>query len=95
MLTKTDITKIRKVVRDETESEAKTTRRELQGEIKLLRIELQKELKTITGRIKDLEGQTRKVRKDIELMLGFFDREYLDLQKRVDKVEERLGIASA
>lgn len=39
MLTKTDLNKIRKIIREETETESKNLKEELQAEIKLARIE--------------------------------------------------------
>ena len=47
--------------------------------------ELKKELKPIKDDLKT-------VKKDTSVIIRFFDREHIKLQKRVKKVEERLGI---
>jgi len=33
------------------------------------------------------------IRKDIKTMVGYFDREYLDLRKRVERIESHLKIS--
>jgi len=92
MLTKTDLNQIRKVVREEVEGESKSLKEELQGEIKLVRIEIQKDIRALTNRIKNLEIVTNKIQKDIKSIINFFDKEFLRLRKRVEKVEEHLNI---
>ena len=55
MLTKSDLSKIKKVVRDEVVSESKNTNLGLRSEIKLCRMEIQNELRDLLDRIKDLK----------------------------------------
>jgi len=92
MLTKTDLNQIRKVVREEIEGESKSLKEDLQGEIKLVRIEIQKDIRALTNRVKSLEIATNKIQKDIKSIINFFDKEFLQLRKRVEKVEEHLNI---
>jgi hypothetical protein len=94
MLTKTDLSQIRKVVREEVETESKSSKEDLQGEIKLVRIEIQKDIRTLTNRLKSLEIVANKIQKDIKSIVNFFDKEYLQLRKRVEKVEEHLNFPS-
>jgi len=54
MLTKTDFLQIRKIIREEVETESKSLQEDLQGEIKLARIEIQKDIRDLKGKIKDL-----------------------------------------
>lgn len=63
MLTKTDLSKIKKVVRDEVVSESKTTNLGLRSEIKMARMQIQNELRSLTDRVKDLEQQSRETGK--------------------------------
>lgn len=92
MLTKTDLNQIRKVVREEVEIESKSSKEDLQGEIKLVRIEIQKDIRTLTNRVKSLEIITNRIQKDIKSIINFFDKEFLQLRKRVEKVEEHLNL---
>ena len=95
MLTKTDFSQIRKIVREEVESESKSLEEELTTEVKLSRIELQKEIRPIQDKIKNLDLGIRKIQKDLKLILNFFDKEYLGLRKRVEKIEEQLPVSPA
>lgn len=94
MLTKTDFLQIRKIIREEVETESKSLQEDLQGEIKLARIEIQKDIRDLKGKIKDLEIATGKVQKDIKKIVGFFDEEYLQIRKRVERLEEHLNLPS-
>jgi|SRR3989344_1083907 len=47
--------------------------------------------KKLTPIKKDIQG----IRKDIKFIINFFDREYLDHEKRLDKVENHLGFGTA
>ena len=55
MFTKTDFLQIRKIIREEIESESRSLQEDLRGEIKLSRIEIQKDIRDLKGKIKDLE----------------------------------------
>jgi len=42
---------------------------------------------------KSIKEDIVQIRKDQKLIIRFFDREYLDLRKRVERLESRLGIS--
>lgn len=92
MLTKTDLSQIRKIVREETETESRSLKEELQGEVKLARIELQKDIRELTSRVKNIEILIDKIQKDIKSIVNFFDKESLQLRKRVERIEEHLNL---
>ncbi|MDZ7586763.1 MAG: hypothetical protein U0946_03320 [Patescibacteria group bacterium] len=99
MLTKTDLSKIKKVVRDEVVSESKNTNLGLRSEIKLSRMQIQDDLVTLSDRVKNLEQQSRetgkdvkKIRKNIDIIIDSFDRENLSLNRRVARVETHLQL---
>jgi hypothetical protein len=77
MLTKTDLSQIRKIVRQEVETESESAKEDLQGEIKLSRIELQKDVRSVKDRIKNLEIAVRKIQKNIKTIVNFFDKGHL------------------
>ena len=80
MLTKTDLLQIRKVVREEIESTNRT--------VKILQYEVSIIKKDVQGLKKDMA----KVKKDLNLVVSFFDHEYLDLQKRIERIENYLKL---
>jgi len=102
MLTKTDLSKIRKVVREEVEIEAKSTKRDLRSEIKLARIELQTRVDQVSDEVKDfkieqleqgkdikfIKSDIREIKKDLKTTIEFFDKEVLGLSKRVKEIEQ-------
>lgn len=94
MLTKTDLSQIRKVVREEVESESKSLSEDLQGEIKLARIKIQNDIYTLANRVKNLELVTSKVQKDIKSIVRFFDKEYLQVRKRIKQIEDHLHLSA-
>ena len=94
MLTKTDFLQIRKIVREEVETESKSLQEDLQGEIKLARIEIQKDIRDLKSKIKDLEISSNKIQKDIKKIVSFFDEEYLQVRKRVERLEGHLNLPS-
>ncbi|MDP3955214.1 MAG: hypothetical protein Q8Q15_02535 [bacterium] len=97
MITKTDLSQIRKVIREEIEAEHD----EIQSEIKLFRIQIESRLSNIEDKLKDLtiKGNKHdlqltkilrdiaKIRKDNKYMVDFFDKEYIVIKKRVEKLE--------
>jgi len=94
MLTKNDFLQIRKIVRREIEAESKSLQDDLLGEIKLSRIEIQKDIRELKSRIKNLEITTNKIQEDIKKFVGFFDEEYLQARKRVERLESHLNLPS-
>lgn len=44
-------------------------------------------------RLKPVKDDIAHIRKDIKTMVNFFDREYLDLRKRVERIETHLRLS--
>lgn len=44
--------------------------------------------------LKPIKSDVAKIRKDIDVIIALFDREYINLRKRVEKIEEHLGLSS-
>lgn len=108
MLTKTDLSQIRKVVREEVEAESKTTRTDIEYELKRVRMELSLRLDKIEDHLKDisiktsrLESEIGKIKKDIisikadiNSVIGYADENHIRLRKRGEKIEEHLELLS-
>lgn len=80
MLTKIDLKQIQRVVHDESRKVVKEENKNLAS-----KSDLKKELDPIK---KDIS----KIRKDINAIIGFFDTEYLELRKRVERIEDHLNL---
>lgn len=94
MLTSKDLGQIRKVVHEEIQAETpKIVRDIIQTETpKIVRVESENIIKR---ELKPIKADIVKIRKDMKTIVNFFDREYLDLRQRVDKIEEHLGLFSS
>lgn len=64
MLIKNDFDQIRKIVREEVESEAESTRNELGSKIIMSRIRVQEDIDGLKNRIKNLEIRVAKINKE-------------------------------
>src|SRR3989344_8820144 len=98
MLTKSDLSQIRKVIREEVENEVRTTRTELQADITMARMRLQSEIQELKDRIKNLEIRItkmhRELKEEIKIVSHVLDKENLRTIKKVEKIEEHLGLSS-
>ncbi|OGY24851.1 MAG: hypothetical protein A2Y57_03865 [Candidatus Woykebacteria bacterium RBG_13_40_7b] len=98
MLTKTDLSAIKKIVKEvvrvEIEAEVSPLKDALQAEIKLARLETQREIKLLKDEVKELRIKLTKVEKDVALIVKIFDREYLDLRKDVEGIKEHLNLTA-
>lgn len=47
----------------------------------------------IKSAIKPLKEDMSQIRKDMKVIVNFFDKEYLELRKRVERIEEILKIS--
>ena len=88
MLTKSDLSQIQKIVQTETR---KIVREETPTIVRNIITEetpgiVQKQLKPIKEDI-------AQIRKDIKFIVSFFDREYVALRRRVERIEEHLQLA--
>lgn len=54
---------------------------------------LDKRLKPITEDIKSMRSDLRKVQKDVRVMLAALDRADVELYKRVERIEQHLGLS--
>lgn len=107
MLTKTDLSRIKKIVREEMETEAANLGTSFRSEIKLTRMEIQNDIKNLSGRIKDLEIRVKdsgivvkSIQKDlkrieskIDKSIDFLDKDYLAMKKRVEAIEQHANIS--
>ncbi len=93
-LTKADFSQIRKILREESEEENETTRSELRTELKLFRVKLENQLEKVENGVKNLSIRLRKVEKNISVAIDVFDRTDVKLDKRVEKIEDHLGLST-
>ena len=84
MLNKTDLQHIQKIVKTEVQQE---TKKIVKDELKNLvtKDDLKKELYPI-------KKDVTQIRKDIKAIIAFFDHEYLELRKRVERIEDHLNL---
>lgn len=54
--------------------------------------QLSKQLGPFRKSVSELQEDVSQIRKDIKVIVNFFDREYLDLRKRVKRIEQHLGL---
>ena len=106
MLTKGDVSQIRKVVREEVEAEVGNAKEELDSEIRTSRVRVQTDIYTLGNKIKNVEIRTMNLeksnqqilnnikilRKDIKGTINIADHGLLKLEKRVGTIEEHLNI---
>jgi len=52
-----------------------------------------KRLEPLSKEIKDIKSDLRKVQKDVRVMLAVLDRADVELYKRVERIEEHLGLS--
>ena len=90
MLSKKDFKEIRKIVREEVETEIQNAKEDLQSEMKMNLIRSTKETRDLKDRIKNIDIKLNNIQKDMKYTINFLDKEGLKLQKRVDRIEKRL-----
>jgi hypothetical protein len=52
-----------------------------------------KRLEPLSKEIKDIKSDLRKVQKDVRVMLAVLNRADVELYKRVERIEEHLGLS--
>lgn len=103
MLTKSDISAIKTTVGEEVKKQIETAvKTTIQQELRPIRTDLktltsdvktlQSDVKILTSDVKTLKSDVGKMRKDIDAILDYFDREYVDLRSRVERIEEHLSL---
>lgn len=107
MLTKTDLSRIKKIIREEIETETANLATSLRSEIKLARMEIQNDIKNLSGRMKDLGIQVKdlgivakstqkdlkRIENKIDKSIDFLDKDYLAMKKRVEVIEQHINIS--
>lgn len=89
MLTKQDLGQIQKVVQTETRTIVQQETRKIVREV------LQEELKPIKKDVSTLKEDVAQIRSDMKLIVRFFDREYITLRRRVERIETHLDLHPA
>lgn len=99
MLAKSDLSQIRNVVREEVGNETQAVKDELQSDITMARIRVQNDVRELKDRVKNLEiriGCVHKdLKKEIKMVTSFLDKENVKTVKRVERVEEHLGLLTS
>lgn len=100
MLTKQDLSAIQKIVQTETPKivreivkteTPKIVREIIQSETpKIVRLEARS---IIQEELKPVKEDITKIRKDISMIVSFFDREYVELRRRVERIEQHLQLS--
>lgn len=106
MLTKTDLSQIKKVVREEVEAEGKNIRDGIESEVRMSRMRLQSDVSDLGDRLKNIEIRVnslekgngeilkhiRKIRKDLDTNINLSDKFIIHLEKRVKIIEGKLDL---
>jgi len=92
MLTKTDLKEIRKLIREEVESESQNVKDELQAEMKMNLVRTLTEIREVKDRLKNVEIKINKIQKDLKYSVNFLDKFGLNIQKRVERIEGHLRL---
>jgi len=51
-----------------------------------------KKIEPLSKDVKTIKSDIVHIRRDINMVIGAFDREYLDLRKRIDRIEDHLQL---
>ena len=51
------------------------------------------ETSPLSKSVKQIKSDISEIRKDVKTLVNYFDREYLELRARVEKIEEHLNIS--
>jgi predicted nucleic acid-binding Zn-ribbon protein len=90
MLTKSDLDQIRGVVQEELKP--------VKADIGILKSDvgtLRKDVGALKKDVSTVKQDVAMIRKDMKTITNFFDREYLELRKRVERIEEHLSLEAA
>ncbi len=87
MLTKSDFDQLRVIISEQIRAETPNIVREIIQEEtpKIVRVIVREE-------IAPLKRDVSKIKKDIKIISSFFDREIIDLSKRVTRIEDYTGV---
>ena len=85
MLTKNDLQQLDTLITKRIHSETR----------KIVQEEIQKETHPIRNDLKTMKEDISQIRKDMKTIISFFDREYLELRKRVERIELHLSLPTS
>lgn len=97
MLTQDDLKQIQGVIKKELQQERAKIRKETQDivrtELTQARKEIRKETREIVKEeLTPVKDDIAQIRKDIKTIVNFFDKEYLELRKRIERIEKHLNL---
>ena len=106
MLTKSDLSQIRKIIREEVETEVSDAKKTLESLIRISKLEIKSSINDVDDRLKNveigvdmLEKDMKNVKKDLKylkqtanLIIKNYEEEDIKLQKKVTRIEEHLRI---
>lgn len=99
MLTKNDLSQIRKVLREEIGNEIEAAKTDIQSDITMSRMRIQAEIGELKDRIKNLEIRLTKMHKElkeeIKMVSHVLDKENIQTSRRVTKIEHHIGLPQA
>lgn len=97
MLTPSDIKQIQKGITIAVEKAVETkTRKIVREELTQARGEIRKETREmIKEELSPVKEDIAQIRKDIKTIVNFFDNEYMELRKRVERIEKHLNLSPA
>lgn len=91
MLTKSDLKAIKTVVGEDIKRDLKEN---IKQQLKPIKEDIISQLnENIKQQFKPVKEDISKIRKDIKVIVDFFDQEYLNLRKRVERIEEHLNLS--
>lgn len=108
MLTTSDLKAIKKIVREEIETETKNVKEDLESEIRTANLHIREaihdqgdriknvevRLVSVDKEIKGLRKDIRKLQKDVSSAINVFNVEDIRIAKRVSKIEHHLNLHS-
>lgn len=87
MLSKNDIQQIREVVREEVTLQVDPLKQDIGG--------LKQGMTTVKKDLKSLHAKTSHIQKTLDVAINMFDRNHINHEKRIKKVELHLGLSSS
>jgi len=97
---------VRKIVREEIETEIKDSTRTLENQIRLSRMQIQNDINELDDRmknveirtdsvgkdVKDIKKRVRKIEKTVDIVARLYDAQDVKLAKRVTRIEHHLDL---
>lgn len=53
---------------------------------------VKRDITILTKDVSTLKKDVAQTRTDVKVLISYFDREYVELRKRIDRIEEHLGL---